>query len=117
MALDDLLTELGRWGFVNLDFKWGRWICEVRVPGYLGRNLTSYVKGEGPSPREAVESAWKRLEEWSESGQMAEDRARYLEQHRSQQERYDRSSHWQRSGNGDVVRPPPPLEPERPLRD
>lgn len=114
MTLDDLLIELGRWGIVELKYIHNSWNCELRIPGYLGENLPSYVKGKGNTPRSCIEDAWSNLEKWQSSGQMAKDRERYLSQYNAYKARYDNATTYQRMGF-DPIRDPGKMEPERPL--
>lgn len=115
MPLDDLLADLGRWGYVDLSFKWGQWHCEVRVPGYtVPAPLMSYQKASAATPTAACEAVFDKLEEWRASGVMQQDRDRYLDSHNFYVERYEKASAHQRMGF-DPIRHPGKCEPERPL--
>lgn len=115
MTVEDLLIELSSWGIVELKYIHDAWFCEVRIPGYLGSNIGSYVKAKGSTPLLCLNEAWEKLEEWQASGKKEEDRKRYLEQHNMLQTRYDNASTEQRMGFN-PIHPPAKLEPERPLK-
>lgn len=115
MPLDDLLTDLGRWGNVDLSFKWGKWHCEVRVPGYtFAAPIMAYQRASATTPAEACNQCFELLEEWRATGEMAKDRNRYLEQHNLLIDHYDNAGIYRRTGFN-AVRHPGQCEPERPL--
>ena len=114
MPLEALLEELARWGYVSLNWKWGKWICSVRIPDHADKYGQPYREAHCETPTEACETVWQLLEDMRASGELARCRAKAVEDYEAARDRYDKADTYARSGF-DPVRNPDPLGPERPL--
>lgn len=125
MTVADILDELGGYGAVTLrkgKFSVGAsphlrgrpelWVIEVSLPGYSSRYaMSSYVKAEGVTIREAVEGAYAALEAFIFSPEAEEDRQRYEKQNAFYKDRYERATFGRRSGFDPVRHPGEPIPP------